>query len=104
MKRPHPGASAAGGEKFHEAVFLLEAGDVLQQLGGLLDIKRLEVLGLEKTKKWTCPIGKILHQSLRGSDDGDSRVLLNEGPELFLPGITETFKNGVEILGRYQEG
>jgi hypothetical protein len=81
MKRADPGASAAGGEILHKAVFLLEAGDILEQISCLLDIKRLKMLGLEETKKWAGPVGQILHQSLRGGDDGETRVFLNESAD-----------------------
>ena len=103
MDRPDSRAPTAGGEELHDAALLLKPGDVLEEFGCLLDIQRLEMLGLEEAKKRAGPVREILHQPLCRGDDGEPRVFLNEGAKLFLPRITESLEDGIEILGHHDE-
>ena len=89
----------AGGEELDHPFFVLKAGDVLEEFRCLLDREWLEMLGLEETEEGAVPIGEVFHQSLCGGDNGEAGILLDEGTQLFLPGITQSFENGVEILG-----
>ena len=103
MDRPDSGASTTGGEELHDAALLLKSGDVLEKLRRLFDIERLEMLSLEEAEKGAGPVREIFHEPLCRGDYGEPRILLNEGSKLFLPGITEPLKDGIEILSHYQK-
>jgi hypothetical protein len=48
------------------------------------------VLGLEEAEERLDSIGQILDRPLRGGDDGEPGVLLDEGPELLLAGLAQS--------------